>query len=282
MHTTENHSTPAPNPRKGHLYVALPDGKWGTRKTDRPYTHVVATRLSRAVLHQEQADHVRTMEARVADYQERLASGTYQEWERESTMRQNLGYAEERLVEHRARLEAMRTDGYLWQVVSWHSTPELAQRKAQGVPVGGRVVEVRVLPVADLSTPAPVEEEPVEAPVAPAPTPEPAEAPVVARSRDQRRQDALRWVGAVQASYARSTGTLSVVVDAEAEPRWLAPEDGGRWATVCDDHSGVCYHTRRLEAEVEARHPEGWCPGCQEGQPIGDPDVLDQEDLATL
>ena len=84
---------------------------------------------------------------------------------------------------------------------------------------------------------------------------------------------------------ARSTGTLVVLVDAEAQ--FMDPEEGGgRWALICEGpaanrilvdggdpagdveliHAGIVQLGRRCDAESYLAHPEEWCPVCQEAR----------------
>ena len=71
-----------------------------------------------------------------------------------------------------------------------------------------------------------------------------------------------QWVGERQRVRNRQTGTLVVLVDGLAEPRWL-DTDGGRWSTVCDAHSSVVAHDKLANARAFLHHPEDWCDDCQ-------------------
>ena len=35
------------------------------------------------------------------------------------------------------------------------------------------------------------------------------------------------------------------------------------WATVCEEHGGVC-HATLADARAYLSHPDEWCPGCQQ------------------
>lgn len=79
--------------------------------------------------------------------------------------------------------------------------------------------------------------------------------------RARRRHGAASWAGYRSARYARSTGTLVVVVDgADAD----LDTSGGRWSTICDDHGTAVAHATRALAEWHAVCPEDWCDGCRE------------------
>jgi hypothetical protein len=71
---------------------------------------------------------------------------------------------------------------------------------------------------------------------------------------------AAQYAGCRQATRARSTGTLVLVLD--AGPAGLDP-DGGRWNTVCDDHGSVCSHQTLALARYFASAPEEWCEDCR-------------------
>jgi hypothetical protein len=80
-------------------------------------------------------------------------------------------------------------------------------------------------------------------------------------SRTARRNNALTYAGVRFASYARTTGTLVLVVDGDAHG---VDTDGGAqpWSTLCDDHGGVCSHETLQAARQWASAPEQWCPYC--------------------
>lgn len=75
-------------------------------------------------------------------------------------------------------------------------------------------------------------------------------------TRSSRLADARTWDGYRSAHFARSTGTLVVVIN--------GPESctDGPWSTVCDDHDNIVQHETRQVAEYHASNPEGWCEGC--------------------
>lgn len=73
--------------------------------------------------------------------------------------------------------------------------------------------------------------------------------------------------GAVEASRARATGTVVVLVDLANGGNWLgSPEDGGRWATFCEAHGEFVQHTSKTLARDWMPSPEVWCTGCQEAR----------------
>lgn len=83
-----------------------------------------------------------------------------------------------------------------------------------------------------------------------------------AQFRRRRRRDAAEWAGYRSAAFARSTGTLVVVVDGFAagieSPGMGAP----RYFTVCDDHGRLVGHSTLKLARYHASAPEEWCGIC--------------------
>ena len=39
--------------------------------------------------------------------------------------------------------------------------------------------------------------------------------------------------------------------------------DGGRWQTICVDHSNCVNHDKRINANYYLSHPEIWCDDCK-------------------
>jgi hypothetical protein len=66
--------------------------------------------------------------------------------------------------------------------------------------------------------------------------------------------------GLRQVRRSRQTGTLISVYDGEAA---LMDTDGGRWQTVCEDHSMICSHPTLALALDHAGYPQGWCEDCE-------------------
>lgn len=83
------------------------------------------------------------------------------------------------------------------------------------------------------------------------------------KARAQRRIEQFGSAAIVKRSKARSTGT-TVVVEDTAHHDAVADPDGGRWATICEDHGGVVNHDTQAIAQSFASCPEEWCPDCQE------------------
>ncbi len=84
-------------------------------------------------------------------------------------------------------------------------------------------------------------------------------------TRAERRADAARTGGFVRCSFARSTGTLVIVLDALNGGDWLVdPTTAERWVTLCDDHATLCTHETRHLAQSHAACPEGWCEDCMD------------------
>ena len=70
-----------------------------------------------------------------------------------------------------------------------------------------------------------------------------------------------RWTGERARARSRTTGTTIVLIDTHAEPQWL-DSDGGRWATVCDEHSTVVNHTTLALARQWLHGAAEWCEEC--------------------
>ena len=67
--------------------------------------------------------------------------------------------------------------------------------------------------------------------------------------------------GCRRLAYARSTGSLTSIYDAESQG--LDP-DGDPWVAVCEDHGAVvCAPTLKL-AQWSATAPEEFCEDCQD------------------
>lgn len=81
-------------------------------------------------------------------------------------------------------------------------------------------------------------------------------------ARQARLADARELAGYRSAHFARSTGTLVLVLDAVAAGLEDDPEIP--WFTVCDDHGGCVGHPTLALARSFASCPEDWCPTCQE------------------
>lgn len=70
------------------------------------------------------------------------------------------------------------------------------------------------------------------------------------------------WDGYRRHTVARSTGALVVLVDAAAQG--ISPEDGGRWALICDEHASLLQDDRQATLVSFMSAPEDWCEGCAE------------------
>jgi hypothetical protein len=100
--------------------------------------------------------------------------------------------------------------------------------------------------------------------------------PLPGAIRGAQARYARSWAGYKNHTIARSTSTLVVLCDAEAQG--IDPADGGRWMLVCEgpadrpidedrEHRGSnCQFTSRHEADRFLCHPEEWCCYCQEEQ----------------
>jgi hypothetical protein len=80
-------------------------------------------------------------------------------------------------------------------------------------------------------------------------------------NRRERLAEAKTWAGYRSAHFARSTGTMVVVVNTAEHD--LDPADGGNWTLVCDDHSTLLQTDTLALARLHAAAPEEWCPDCR-------------------
>lgn len=70
------------------------------------------------------------------------------------------------------------------------------------------------------------------------------------------------YAGERERRRARATGSVVVLLDTHDPECDLDPE-GGRWATLCDDHSTICNHPTRRVARHHMPRPDGWCEECR-------------------
>lgn len=75
-------------------------------------------------------------------------------------------------------------------------------------------------------------------------------------------EETLQNEGIVIAHRARSTGTVVGLYDTTKTSQF--DPDGGRWATLCEDHSSIVNHETRKTAERFMSAPEEWCEECSE------------------
>jgi len=71
--------------------------------------------------------------------------------------------------------------------------------------------------------------------------------------------------GCVTLRRAYSTGTIvglyrSLDAGLESDPEYP-------WSTICEEHGGVSHQATLALATESLRHPEKWCPDCQEKKP---------------
>lgn len=85
-------------------------------------------------------------------------------------------------------------------------------------------------------------------------------------TRRERLAAARRVAGLRSAHFARETGTLILVVNAEEQG--LDPGDGAtKWYTICDDHAQLVGHETLALAKRHASNPLGWCEVCNRADP---------------
>jgi hypothetical protein len=59
----------------------------------------------------------------------------------------------------------------------------------------------------------------------------------------------------------RETGVVVLILDTEIERPWLSNE-GGRWATLCEEHGYYDNYTSLARARGWYAYPAAWCPRC--------------------
>lgn len=79
-------------------------------------------------------------------------------------------------------------------------------------------------------------------------------------SRSERLAAAEHLAGFRQARFARSTGTLVLVLN--AEEAGLDTEGGQAYYTLCDDHGFLVSHPTLGLARQHTSSPEAWCEAC--------------------
>lgn len=92
-----------------------------------------------------------------------------------------------------------------------------------------------------------------------------APAPTTRLDRDFQLAEASTWEGFRSARFARSTGSMIVVVDGfEQGMEDANDKQAPRWFTICDTHGNTCGHRTLAAATSWASAPEGWCEGCSD------------------
>lgn len=81
--------------------------------------------------------------------------------------------------------------------------------------------------------------------------------------RKERLADAQSFAGLRAAHFARSTGTLVLVLNGEEAGLDTGHDGSDPWSTVCEDHGTVCSHPTLELARSHAACPEGWCEDCR-------------------
>lgn len=71
----------------------------------------------------------------------------------------------------------------------------------------------------------------------------------------------MAYQGEVKRSRSRRTGTTVVLFDTTKTDEF--DPEGGRWVTICEEHSTVCNHETRKLAEYHMPVVD-WCEECQD------------------
>ena len=62
---------------------------------------------------------------------------------------------------------------------------------------------------------------------------------------------------------SRQTAVMVIILDTEIERPWLSNE-GGRWATLCEDHGYYDNYGSLAQARQWYAYPAEWCPVCSD------------------
>lgn len=62
---------------------------------------------------------------------------------------------------------------------------------------------------------------------------------------------------------SRQTGHYVRVEDCTHPEATLDADDGGRWATICEEHGDNVQHLTLADATAWSSEPLTWCAGCQ-------------------
>ena len=79
-------------------------------------------------------------------------------------------------------------------------------------------------------------------------------------TRAELDREMANRAGCKRLAYARSTGTLVGIYDAEAQ----GLDDEFPWVVVCEDHGSLLGAPTLQYARFMAPVPQEWCWGCQE------------------
>lgn len=60
---------------------------------------------------------------------------------------------------------------------------------------------------------------------------------------------------------SRQTGVTVILLDTQIDQTWLS-DDGGRWATLCEDHGYYDNYESLAQARQWYAYPAEWCPDC--------------------
>lgn len=80
-------------------------------------------------------------------------------------------------------------------------------------------------------------------------------------NRAQLDQQEAARAGCVRLRVARATRTVVGVYRSD-EAGWESDPDLP-WTTVCEEHSALVCHSRRVDADRYAAHPDDWCEDCR-------------------
>jgi hypothetical protein len=84
----------------------------------------------------------------------------------------------------------------------------------------------------------------------------------VVSTRSDRRADARTWAGYRHASFARSTGTLVVLV--HSAEQGIEDDPDLPWTLLCDDHDSCVCFERQSDAWACMSQPEMFCDDCRD------------------
>jgi len=80
---------------------------------------------------------------------------------------------------------------------------------------------------------------------------------------DVPMQDDGYYAGEKERHRSRETGTVVVLIDAQADRRWN-PRPGGRWITLCREHGRLTRWPSLGIARSWYAYPSIWCGACDQ------------------
>lgn len=118
---------------KRTIHAQLPDGSTGKRSTDRLYTHAIAVERNSADTYERITNRLANQRAKLAGCEAKLAEvrpaePTVREALDFQVAEHNLGYYIKAVAKEQKALAATSPTGTYWEVLSWHTRLDLAEK----------------------------------------------------------------------------------------------------------------------------------------------------------